>query len=108
MTSSHYGQHISRHANLKCHTVLWNLAGKRSELWKKMQAQSSVSLRLAVWLDVIHYGTRLSLGIVWMGAVLAIWSLSNYFANVWPHFRYPHGPPPPEVSMPFERSLKSQ
>ncbi|KAK9806079.1 hypothetical protein WJX72_000337 [[Myrmecia] bisecta] len=42
---------------------------------------------------LIQLGTRMSLVIIWAGTFLAVWSLSNYMANVWAYFRYPDGLP---------------
>lgn len=41
----------------------------------------------------IHRGATLSLVLIWVGAVLAVWSLARYMSNVWVHFIYPNGHP---------------
>ncbi|CAK0785707.1 hypothetical protein CVIRNUC_008918 [Coccomyxa viridis] len=36
--------------------------------------------------------------LLWAGAFLSVWSLSNYMANVWTYMRYPGDPTSPQVS----------
>ena len=33
--------------------------------------------------------SRAAFLILWLGTVLAVWSLAIYFSNVWTHFVYP-------------------
>lgn len=49
------------------------------------KAEHIVGDRVA--LEIIHLGIWVALGIIWIGAALALWSLANYMKNVWAYFR---------------------
>ncbi|EIE19561.1 CDP-diacylglycerol--glycerol-3-phosphate 3-phosphatidyltransferase [Coccomyxa subellipsoidea C-169] len=49
-------------------------------------------------LEALHWAARAALIVLWAGAFLAVWSLSNYMANVWTYFRYPNGLASPQNS----------
>ncbi|KAK9821443.1 hypothetical protein WJX81_007458 [Elliptochloris bilobata] len=61
-------------------------------------------------LEAIRWGSHAALGVLWAGAFLAVWSLSNYMANVWAYFRHPSGganiaPGTPPLGSPRESLL---